>query len=114
MRTMSESGASRMAQQESAESKGLSQESLGNKGRMSYKDGKCICFDDKELNLLKQRIEKNPTMEQKLYPDEALALLARLEAAEVVCKTVSNMFVPIDRAAQVEEEINAWRKSAGK
>ena len=68
---------------------------------MSYNDGKCLVFTDKEVRTLKRRIAiKSPSA--LLYSDEIEALLYRLECAEA--------YIEVLDVAEEHQDWNEMRK----
>jgi hypothetical protein len=77
-----------------------------------------MSFTDDDLKRLKRYV-KNGSVECISFEDVE-ALLARLEAAEAVCKASSEVVRPRERIGDAPRELKilnaleAWRKAAGK
>ena len=73
-------------------------------------------FTDDDLNSLKNRIVRNncPSELHNFPSVELLALLARLEAAEILLESFLTIIPSQDRSVSMDREEEAWRKVAGK
>lgn len=70
-----------------------------------------MTFTDDDLKRLKEKAERSNTY-TNMDCDKALALLSRLEAAELCCQFMWISEHPIDESAN--EAYSAWRRACGK
>lgn len=78
-------------------------------------------FTDEDLKLLKEHLADPYFETDDFYNERLQALLARLEAAEGVCRCVASDPCRLDHAGNCQThfisspcQVEAWRKAAGK